>query len=52
MLPRGSVVDDRSITIHALDRPYKVLRSDGTLGTDTVTSVSLRNNEGVILVLP
>lgn len=52
MLPRGSVVDDRSITVHALDRPYKILHADGTLNAETVTSVSLRNNEGVILVLP
>ncbi len=52
MLPRGSVVDDRSITVHALDRPYKVLHADGTLSAETVTNVSLRNNEGVILVLP
>lgn len=52
MLPRGSVVDDRSITIHALDRPYRVLGADGTAGAETVTEIALRNNEGVILVLP
>jgi hypothetical protein len=52
MLPRGSVVDDRSVTVHELDRPYRILRGDGTPSAETCTSVSLRNNEGVILVLP
>lgn len=52
MLPTGSVVDDRSATAHVLDRPYRVLRADGTPGTEVVTEVSIRNNEGIILVLP
>ncbi len=52
MLPNGSVVDGASITTHALDRPYKILREDGTPGGEVVTEVSIRNNEGIILVLP
>jgi hypothetical protein len=49
MLPRGSVVDERSVTTHALDRSYALLAADGTLG-DVVTQARLRNNEGVILI--
>lgn len=52
MLPIGSVVDDRSLTTHSLDNPYRVLRADGTPGTEIVTEISIRNNEGFILVLP
>jgi hypothetical protein len=52
MLPIGSVVDDQSVTVHPLDQPYRILRADGTASVEIVTSVSLRNNEGVILVLP
>jgi hypothetical protein len=52
MLPRGSVVDDRSLTTHSLDRPYRILNADGTTGAEIVTEIALRNNEGVILVLP
>jgi hypothetical protein len=52
MLPTKSVVDDRSATTHVLDRPYRVLRGDGTPGAEIVTEVSIRNNEGIILVLP
>ncbi|UCH85309.1 MAG: hypothetical protein JSW50_06365 [Candidatus Latescibacterota bacterium] len=52
MLPLGSVVDDQSITTHPLDRAYAILRPDGTVGEDLVTEVSIRNNEGVILVIP
>ncbi len=49
MLPAGSVVDDRSITTHVLDGSYAVLNADGSLG-DVVTSIDIRNNEGVILI--
>lgn len=52
MLPNGSLVDDASITTHTLDRPYRILGADGIPGGDVVTEVSIRNNEGVILVLP
>ena len=52
MLPDGSVVDDQSVTTHTLDRPYRILRADGTRGEEVVTIVSIRNNEGIILVLP
>ncbi|MEJ2720136.1 MAG: hypothetical protein P8181_03215, partial [bacterium] len=50
MLPMGSVVDDRSATTHTLDRPYRILQPDGTVGTDVVTEVTIRNNEGIILI--
>jgi hypothetical protein len=49
MLPAGSVIDNRSITTHALDGSYAVLQADGTLG-EVVTYASLRNNEGLILI--
>lgn len=49
MLPAGSVVDDRSLTTHALNRSYALLNADGTLG-EIVTEVQLRNNEGLILI--
>jgi hypothetical protein len=49
MLPLGSVDDNRSITTHPLDRPYRVLQVDGTLGL-TVTEARLRNNEALILI--
>lgn len=49
MLPAGSVVGDASITTHSLDGSYAILRPDGTLG-DVVTEVSIRNNEGLILI--
>jgi hypothetical protein len=52
MLPVGSVVDDRSATVHELDRPYHRLLADGSVSMDSFSSVSLRNNEGVILVTP
>ena len=52
MLPLGSVVDERSITVHQLDRSYTVLRADGTASQEPVTEISIRNNEGVILVIP
>jgi len=51
MLPAGSVVDDRSITVHTLDQPMAPLRADGTPG-QIVSEVSIRNNEGIILVTP
>ncbi len=49
MLPAGSVVSDASLTTHTLDGTYALLQADGTLGP-VVTSVSLRNNEGAILI--
>jgi hypothetical protein len=49
LLPEGSVVDDRSMTVHPLDGTYAVLQADGTLGP-TVTEASLRNNEAEILI--
>ncbi len=52
MLPDGSVVDQQSITVHTLDQPYRILNADGTVGDLAVTEVSIRNNEGIILILP
>jgi hypothetical protein len=52
MLPVGSVVDDRSATVHELDRAYNKLLGDGSVSVDSYFSVSLRNNEAVILVDP
>jgi hypothetical protein len=52
MLPEGSVVDGQSVTTHALERPYRIMNADGTVGELAVTQVSIRNNEGVILILP
>lgn len=49
MLPEGSVVDDQSITVHALDGTYTPLLADGNVGAP-VTQVSLRNNEALILL--
>ncbi|HXV13479.1 MAG TPA: hypothetical protein VEC56_04680 [Candidatus Krumholzibacteria bacterium] len=49
MLPMGSVDDSRSVTTHPLDRGYRVLQADGTLGL-SVTEARLRNNEALILV--
>ncbi len=49
MLPDGSVDDNRSTTVHQLDRGYRVLQADGTLGL-SVTEVSIRNNEAMILI--
>ena len=49
LLPEGSVVDDRSITTHPLDRAYALLQADGTLGA-VVTEATIRNNEGLILI--
>ena len=51
LLPRGSVVDDRSVTTHTLPKPYAVLQSTGVRGP-TVSEVSIRNNEAIILVDP
>ncbi len=47
-----SLIDDSTITTHQLDKPYYLLQADGTLSDNTVTSVSLRNNEGAILIDP
>ncbi|UCG51620.1 MAG: hypothetical protein JSW58_15770 [Candidatus Latescibacterota bacterium] len=52
MLPLGSVVDERSATVHQLDRSYTVLEADGTTSQEPVTEISIRNNEGIILVIP
>ena len=41
--------DDATVTTHRLNGNYRVLNSDGTLGP-SVTSVSLRNGEGVTLM--
>jgi hypothetical protein len=49
MLPGGSVVDERSITTHPLDRAYAVLKADGELGP-IVTEASIKNNEALILI--
>jgi hypothetical protein len=40
---------DSSATVHALGGSYQVLQADGTLGP-VVTSITLRNGEGAILV--
>lgn len=40
---------DNTATTHLLGRSYRVLSVDGTLGAP-VTSISLRNGEGVVLV--
>ncbi len=49
MLPEGSVEDTRSVTVHPLGGPYRVLQADGNLGV-TVTEARIRNNEALILV--
>jgi hypothetical protein len=49
MLPLGSVVDSRSTTTHPLDRNYRVLQADGSLGV-SVTEARIRNNEALILI--
>jgi hypothetical protein len=40
---------DNTATTHQLGRAYRVLNADGSLGA-TVTSVTLRNGEGAVLV--
>jgi hypothetical protein len=49
MLPMGSVIDDRSTTVHPLDRAYRVLSANGTLGV-RVTEARIRNNDALILI--
>jgi hypothetical protein len=49
LLPIGGLVDNNSITMHALDGTYAPLQADGTLGAP-VTQASLRNNEALILI--
>ncbi len=49
LLPEGSVIDDRSITVHPLDGVYAPLQADGTLGAAVDTAV-IRNNEALILI--
>jgi hypothetical protein len=40
---------DNTATVHQLGRTYRPLQADGTLGA-AVTSISLRNGEGAILI--
>lgn len=49
--PRPATLGDETATKHDLPGPMKPLLPDGTLGA-AVTSVSLRNGEGAILVKP
>jgi hypothetical protein len=42
-------LDDATATVHQLGGNYRVVNGDGTLGP-VVTSVSLRNGEGVVLI--
>ena len=49
MLPAGSVVDDRSITVHPLGGFYMPVLADGNVGAP-IDSVSIRNNEALILL--
>jgi hypothetical protein len=42
-------IADNTATKHALQGNYRVLRADGTLGP-AVTSITLRNGEGAILI--
>lgn len=47
---RGNgTTSNNTATIHQLGGSYRVLNSDGTLGA-TVTSISLRNGEGAVLI--
>ncbi|MFL5328440.1 MAG: hypothetical protein ACJ8C4_05955 [Gemmataceae bacterium] len=43
------ILADNTATTHALSRNYRLLKADGTLGP-IVTSVTLRNGEGAILI--
>ncbi len=51
MDPRWNIgtTNDNTATVQQLDGRYQVLKSDGTLGP-VVTSISLRNGEGVVLM--
>jgi hypothetical protein len=49
LLPAGSTIGPISATVHDLDGEYAPLQADGTLGP-VVTQVSIRNNEGMILI--
>ena len=40
---------DATATVHPLGGSYRVVNADGTLGP-VVTSVTLRNGEGVVLI--
>ena len=40
---------DNTVTTHVLNGNYRMLRNDGTLGP-VITSVTLRNGEGAILI--
>jgi hypothetical protein len=42
-------LSDNTATAHALGGTYRPLRADGTLGPP-VTSITLRNGEGAILI--
>jgi hypothetical protein len=46
---RGTT-DNGTATVYQLNGTYRVLQADGTLSSTTVTSVSLRNGEGMVLV--
>jgi hypothetical protein len=49
-LGRGTgTLDDATATTHSLGGNYRVLNADGTLGP-VVTSITLRNGEGVVLM--
>lgn len=48
---RDSIADDSTTTTHGLDGTYRPLRADGTLGPE-LTSITLRNSQGAILVRP
>jgi len=49
MLPEGSVVDNRSTTVHPLPGTFRPLNADGTLGGMTAEA-RICNNEALILV--
>ena len=42
-------IADPTATVHQLGAAYRILQADGTLGA-TVTSITLRNAEGVVLI--
>ena len=42
-------LDDATATTHNLNGTYRILNADGSLG-QTVTRVTLRNGEGVVLI--
>jgi hypothetical protein len=48
-LGKNGTVADTSATTHQLDRNYRQLRADGTLGP-VIRSITLRNGDGAILI--